>query len=80
MALNIKNLETERLVHELADLAGETQAKAVAIAAQERLDRLRSSHRRERLAARVAVLQQAVRDAGSPLSTDSLYDENGLPA
>ena len=40
MALNLKNAEVERLVTEVADLAGETKTEAVRRALQERLDRL----------------------------------------
>ena len=40
MALNLKNAEVERLVAEVADLAGETKNEAVRRALQERLERL----------------------------------------
>lgn len=40
MALNLKNAEVERLVAEVADIAGETKTEAVRRALQERLDRL----------------------------------------
>lgn len=40
MALNLKNAEVERLVAEVAQLAGETKTEAVRRALQERLDRL----------------------------------------
>jgi antitoxin VapB len=41
MALNIKDSETERLVAEVAALAGETKTRAVRVALQERRKRLR---------------------------------------
>lgn len=40
MALNLKNPEVERLVAQVADIAGETKTEAVRRALQERLDRL----------------------------------------
>jgi len=40
MALNLKNSEVERLVSEVAEIAGETKTEAVRRALQERLDRL----------------------------------------
>lgn len=41
MPLNIKNLEVERLVNEVADLTGESKTEAVRRAMGERLRRLR---------------------------------------
>ena len=46
MALNIKNAEVERLVEEVADLAGESKTDAVRQALVERRDRLRLRRRR----------------------------------
>src|SRR5690349_17017347 len=40
-SLNIKNTETCQLIHELAELTGESMTSAVTIAVRERLDRLR---------------------------------------
>lgn len=41
MALNIKNVETERLAAEVAELAGESKTQAVTVALRERRERLR---------------------------------------
>jgi len=41
MALNIKNLETERLAAEVAELTGESKTQAVTVALRERRERLR---------------------------------------
>jgi antitoxin VapB len=41
MALNIKDAETERLADEVAELTGETKTRAVKVALDERLRRLR---------------------------------------
>ena len=46
MALNIKNPEVERLVDEVAEIAGETKTEAVRRALLERRDRLNLSGRR----------------------------------
>lgn len=40
MALNIKDVETERLAAEVAELAGESKTRAVKVALQERKERL----------------------------------------
>ena len=45
MALNIKNSEVERLVDEVAELAGETKTDAVRQALVERRERLRLGRR-----------------------------------
>jgi antitoxin VapB len=84
MSLNIKNIETHRLVQELAAMTGETQTTAVAIAVRERLDRVR--HLREtgladRLLAIGADTAPRLREPfRSADHGDLLYDERGLPA
>ena len=45
MALNIKNPEAERLAAEVASVTGETRTRAVIVALQERLERLRGRRR-----------------------------------
>ena len=85
--LNIKNPETCRLVHQLAELTGESMTAAVEQAVRERLDRLQQASGEanadliERLAAiarEAAGIQQRggkwIADPG-----DVLYDERGLP-
>lgn len=83
MNLNIKNEETWKLAHELANLTGESMTQAVTVSVRERLERTRR-RRGQRLAERLlrigadcaARLPDAVRhmDHGS-----LLYDEQGLP-
>lgn len=80
MALNIKNADTETAVRELMALTGETQAAAIKAAALERLARLRKSERSERIDRLVHDLQKSVRESGAELSSDFLYDEDGLPS
>lgn len=83
MALNIKNPETERLAHLLADATGESLTEAVTAALRERLAAVRRAADREQMIASVARLQEMVQalpvlDARSP---DEIlgYDEYGLP-
>lgn len=83
MALNIKNPETDRLAHELAEATGETITTAVTNALSERLSAVRRRQERARVHAEIADLQAFVaslpdRDTGTP---DELlgYDEFGLP-
>ena len=83
MALNIKNPETHRLARELAEITGESVSGAVALAIQERLERLRRE-RQGRLAER---LLEIGRDCAGRLDArtrvidhgELLYDEQGLP-
>jgi antitoxin VapB len=83
MSLNIKNPETFRLAHLLAELTGETVTGAVTVSVRERLERLQRSDEQgvaDRLlqigrdtAARLPAAMREV-DHG-----DLLYDESGLP-
>jgi antitoxin VapB len=83
MGLNIKNDETYRLVHELAELTGESMTKAVREAVRERLERLR----RERGGSLAERLLAIGRDCAPRLKEpfrsadhgELLYDEKGLP-
>jgi antitoxin VapB len=83
MSLNIKNPETFRLAHQLAELSGESVTAAVTVAIRDRLERLQRSEAHgvaERLleigrdtAARLPEDVRAVEHG------DLLYDETGLP-
>jgi len=83
MSLNIKNAESNRLIHELARRTGESMTEAVTVAVRERLDRLTQSDR-ESLAERIMAIG---RDCAPRLKEpyrsvdhgDLLYDEKGLP-
>jgi antitoxin VapB len=83
MSLNIKNEETARLIHELANLTGESLTGAVRSAVQERIARLH----RERKGGLAQHLLSIGRET-APLFKepyrsiehgDLLYDELGLP-
>ncbi|MGH2461430.1 MAG: type II toxin-antitoxin system VapB family antitoxin [Chloroflexota bacterium] len=79
----MKNNETYRLAHELADLTGESITAAVTEALRERLQRVRGAHA-DSLADRLLAIG---RDCSSHLQEpfrsvahgDLLYDERGLP-
>lgn len=83
MSLNIKNPETFRLAHELAEMTGESVTGAVTTSVRERLERLRSADG-DGLAERLLAIG---RDTASRLPDDLraadhaelLYDESGLP-
>lgn len=83
MALNIKNPETERLAHLLADATGESLTEAVTAALRERLAAVRRAADREQMIASVARLQEMVQALPvlDPRSPDEIlgYDEYGLP-
>lgn len=82
MSLNIKNPETVRLAHELADRTGETVTGAITVALRERLGRLEPD---------TAALSQRLlaigRDCAARLDErtrtvdhgDLLYGPDGLP-
>jgi antitoxin VapB len=83
MSLNIKNAETERLTHQLAELTGESLTTAITVAVEERLERLRAPQRAgvaERLLAigrkTAPLLAEPYRSADHG---DLLYDDRGLP-
>jgi antitoxin VapB len=81
--LNIRNEETERLANALAKLTGETKTEAVTRALRERLERLRRTRARRRLADELDEI--AVHCSSLPVrdtrTDDQImgYDENGLP-
>jgi hypothetical protein len=93
--LNIKDVETTRLVRELAKMTGETQTEVVRKALRERLQREKAERasldartaeekRREfeKVWAKIKKIQEDVRRRGlveNMLTDDDLYDENGLP-
>jgi antitoxin VapB len=82
MGINIKNPETERLIRELADEAGEGKTEAVDVAVRERLERLRSAKAKKKRLRRMRELidELAPRLQDIPDIDSYLYDERtGLP-
>lgn len=86
MSLNIKNPETERLTHELAERTGESLTTAITVALQERLARLEGQDEAA-VAERAARIRAIAEDAAGrwvePYKSadhgDLLYDDRGLP-
>jgi len=83
MALSIKNQETDRLAHDLAEATGETVTVAVTRAIQNRLDSLRPRARRARLLSDIREIQDLMKSLPDKdlRSADDLlgYDDFGLP-
>ena len=83
MALSIKNAETDRLAHNLAEATGETVTVAVTRAIQNRLDSLRPRARRARLLSDIREIQDLMKSLPDKdmRSADDLlgYDDFGLP-
>ena len=82
MSLNIKDPETHRLAQTLAEETGESMTRAVAVALQERLARVRRPRKQGAKAAE--LLRIGRRCAGhlkrAPVDHAALlYDEKGLP-
>jgi len=83
MSLNIKNEETSRLIHELANLTGETLTGAVTSAVQERLKRLQNEGKRGLAEQILRIGRESAPLFKEPYRSiehgDLLYDEVGLP-
>jgi antitoxin VapB len=83
MSLNIKNEETNRLIHELADLTGETLTGAVKSAVQERLARLQRQQKGGLAEHLLSIGRETAPLFKEPYRSvehgDLLYDEMGLP-
>ena len=83
MSLNIKNDETNRLAHKLAEVTGESLTTAVTVAVRERLERLQRS-KAEPLSERLLKIgKDCAVHLKEPFLTvdhgDLLYDDKGLP-
>jgi antitoxin VapB len=83
VALCIKNAETERLAHEVAQQTGESLTKAISVALRERLQRLRRGCKGR---VKTARIQEVLRRLDRMRRLDNLwvdevlrYDKNGLP-
>ena len=82
-SLNIKNEETRRLIHELAELTGESMTSAVTTAVREQLQHLHEQAKgdlADRLLAIGREIAARLGDEYRALDHDALlYDEKGLP-
>lgn len=79
MGINIKNVETERLIRELAEKTGKGQTEVVTMAVQQALERLDKEGR----AARIYKAMTEIAEKTAPLlkdfdMDDALYGPNGL--
>jgi antitoxin VapB len=83
MTLNLKNEKTNQLIHELADLTGESLTGAVTKAVQERLDRIRKTRDRDLSRRLLAIGADCASGMKEPFRSEDhgelLYDEKGLP-
>jgi antitoxin VapB len=83
MALSIKNANTDRLAHDLAEATGESVTVAVTKAIQARLDSLLPRARRARLLSDIKEIQDLLRSMPDKdkRSADEIlgYDDFGLP-
>jgi antitoxin VapB len=82
VSLNIKDRKTHKLAQTLAEETGETMTRAVAIALQERLARVRRSRKPGARAAELLRIGRrcASHLKGAPMDHAALlYDERGLP-
>jgi antitoxin VapB len=83
MSLNIKNDETNRLAHELAQATGESLTTAVTVAVRERLERLRRSKGTPLSERLLKIGKDCAVHLKEPFLTvdhgDLLYDDKGLP-
>ena len=83
MALNIRNVKTEKLAATVSEITGETKTEAVTIALQERLMRLQRQNKSRRLGDELNEI--ALHCAALPVyderSAEEIigYDERGLP-
>lgn len=81
MAFNIKNDEADDLLRELCERTGESLTTAVTVSLRERLqrERLRTTSKRERIAAAIAALRAL--PVINDVSADDVlqWDEIGLP-
>ena len=83
MSLNIKNDETNRLAHKLAELTGESLTTAVTVAVRERLERLQRSNAEPLSERLLKIGKDCAGHLTEPFLTvdhgDLLYDDKGLP-
>ena len=82
-SLNLKSDEAYRLARELAERTGENMTKAVVIALQERLDRLKRESKEDFIERILAIGRDCAahmtEEERSRNPDDLLYDERGLP-
>lgn len=81
MSLNIKNPHVHALAREAARRAGTTQTDAMKQALEQYLRSLDERNGQDwRLEQLIDQMHERISQSGDGLSTDDLYDEDGLPA
>ena len=83
MPISIRNVKVEALARDIAGRTGETMTKAIVIALEERLAKLRSPREthaaaRQLLSVARRINRRRTRDARTPEAILG-YDEHGLP-
>jgi antitoxin VapB len=83
MALNIKNVQAQKLAQELAELTGESITAAVTEAVRERLDRVREEHGTSLTDRLLRIGKDCAAHLNEPYRSvdhgELLYNEKGLP-
>jgi antitoxin VapB len=83
MGMNIKNVEAQKLAHELSELTGETLTSAVTEAVRERLERVRNSQGTGLANRLLRIGKDCATHLKEPYKSSDhgeiLYDEQGLP-
>jgi antitoxin VapB len=83
LALNIKNDQTEKLIHDLANRTGETLTAAITEAVRERLERLQNSGKNGLADRLLRIGQECATHLKEPYRSvdhgELLYDDQGLP-
>ena len=67
VAINLKNIEVEKALHELSEETGESLTEAAGIAFRERLARIRSGHRTAQERSLRALLDLIEEGRGAPV-------------
>jgi antitoxin VapB len=82
MSLNVKDPEAHKLAKQLAEETGESLTEAVTKALRQRLDQLRTSRKKDAMAAELDAIAKRGAALGKGQYIDHaelLYDEKGLP-
>jgi hypothetical protein len=79
MAINIKNAEVDRLIHQIRELTGLGPTEIVKVALEREYRELRRQRRQSHLAEHLSAIQTAAQKKANDFKLDSLYDEDGLP-
>lgn len=79
MAINIKNVEVDRLIEQLRDMTGRGPTEIVKLALEREYQELRRQRRQAQLAQHLSAIQEQAQKKTNHLDGDGLYDQEGLP-